>query len=163
MCAPWELSRDDERQIDMRPRWLACVAGAVLAGLGAPACGDEPEAVAPLARTPGLGAPAVWTPDPGNPPSPDRSTFTALVTRLGCNDGTTGRVGTPGVTGSETEVIVTFTVKFASEGYHACPGNDQVAVEVDLGQPLGDRVLLDGACQPSGAAVDTSFCEDPPR
>ena len=40
---------------------------------------------------------ATWTIDGNVPPSPDKSRFTARVTRLGCNAGETGTVLRPGV------------------------------------------------------------------
>lgn len=142
----------------MRVRPLIYVAGVVLAGFGVLGCGDDdPSPSEPLLRTPGIGDGAAWIPDPSKPPSPEDSTFTALVTRIGCNGGETGTVYSPGIFTSETEVIVTFTVEPSAGG--DCPSNDRVPVEVDLGQPLGDRTLLDGSCQPSGSGAGTSHCD----
>jgi hypothetical protein len=61
----------------------------------------------------------------------------------------------------DDEVVVTFTVEALSPGVHTCPGNDQVPYELDLGQPLGERRLVDGSCRPpDGEARDTSLCID---
>lgn len=35
---------------------------------------------------------------------------------------------------------------------------DQVSYEVDLGEPLEDRALIDGECRPGGEGTSTSFC-----
>ena len=84
---------------------------------------------------------AVWVTDHSQRPGPEDSTFTALVSRLGCNSGVTGEVLRPGVRFSETRVVVTFTVTADRDGGD-CPSNDQVPFEVQLGQPLGERTLL---------------------
>lgn len=101
---------------------------------------------------------AVWVTNSSEPPSPESSTFTALVSRLGCNSGVTGQVLHPGIRASETDIIVTFTVEPDPDGGD-CPTNDLVPFEVYLGQRLGDRVLVDGACSGDEGAGRTSFCD----
>lgn len=117
-------------------------------------------------RSGGAGAPgdaAVWIVGPDQRIGDSSSTFTALVSRLGCNSGVTGQVLAPEIRLGEVGVIVTFRVAPPSRGGR-CPGNDQVAYEVDLGEPLGHRALIDGQCLPGGEAVGTSFClPDPAR
>jgi len=90
----------------------------------------------------------------------DRSsrTFTALVSRLGCNNGATGQVLAPEIHMSESEVVVTFSVAPKEPGAANCLGNDEVAYEVDLGERVLDRELVDGQVLPGGEAVTTSFC-----
>jgi len=117
-----------------------------------------PSSQSPLAN-PEPGDAAVWTTDPDALPSSSASTFTALVSRLGCNSGVTGEVMRPGVVLSDTEVVITFTVEAADPRAGDCQGNDAVPYVVDLGQVIGDRALVDGRCRPKGAAVGTSFCE----
>ena len=80
------------------------------------------------------------------------TTITAYVTRLGCNTGRTGEVLKPTVTRSANDVVVTFRVA-ATSGVQRCPSNDGVRVVVDIGEPIGRRVLVDGACGPGGAAI----------
>jgi hypothetical protein len=87
------------------------------------------------------------------------STFIAQVSRLGCHGGETGEVLRPGVVVTADEVVVTFTVQ-VDVGTFTCPGNDQVPYEVDLGQPLGDRIVRDGACSPGAEAATTSLCSE---
>jgi len=89
---------------------------------------------------------ATWTVDVDDPPTAGSSSFTALVTRVGCGGGRTGEVLRPEVGVTETEVVLTFTVA-ALEGPAPCPGNDAVPTVVDLGTPLGDRLLVDGGCR----------------
>jgi len=69
----------------------------------------------------------------------------------------TGEVLPPGLVETEDAVTVTFTVEPQAPGSARCPGNDWVPYEVQLDQPLGERVLIDGACA-SEEAGGTSFC-----
>lgn len=44
-------------------------------------------------------------------------------------------------------IVVTFTVEaLDSDGANKCPGNPPVAATVDLGEPRGDRPIVDGTC-----------------
>jgi hypothetical protein len=105
------------------------------------------------ASEPEAGDGATWRIDPAAPPAPSDSSVSVLVTRLDCHGGGTGRVLRPGVVFDEAQVTVTFTVEAeTSDGAFTCQGNDEVAQEVDLGQPLGDRALVDGSCLSGGAA-----------
>jgi hypothetical protein len=94
---------------------------------------------------PGAGDPAVWDIDPDDPPEPNASTFAALVQRVACNSGVTGRVLVPVITIHEEEIVVTFLVETDLDGGE-CPSNDAVPYEVDVGEPIGGRTLVDGAC-----------------
>lgn len=116
---------------------------------------------APPRGVPEAGDPATWIVDVARPPSPTSSSFTALVSRLGCNGGVTGTVLRPGVVITETEVVVTFTVEADPDGGF-CPSNEQVPYVVDLGQPLGARALVDGVCL-DGEASTTTFCREGSR
>jgi hypothetical protein len=136
-------SRDDASQVAIGPET-------------SPSSSASPPALQPQ---PDPGDAATWSVDPDAPPSPAASTFTADVTRLGCHGGETGEVLHPGVVVTDDEVVVTFTVA-ADAGTFTCPGNDQVPYEVDLGQPLGDRRLVDGSCSPGAEAATTSSCSE---
>jgi hypothetical protein len=145
----------------------------VVAALAA-ACGDDsspvestgsdPTATAPETTIPGATSPvegdtAVWSIDPSTPVAGTDQSFTAMVSRLGCSGGVTGDVHAPEVTIGATEIAVEFRVApLDPEGAYNCPGNDLVPYEVELGQPIGDRTLVDGAC--AGEAGTTSFCWD---
>jgi hypothetical protein len=100
---------------------------------------------------------AVWFLAPDQDLQRSSTTFIALVSRLGCNSGVTGQVLEPEIRTSESEVVVTFSVA-KQLGPADCPSNDQVPYEVDLGEPLQARALVDGQCLPGGAAATTSFC-----
>ena len=75
------------------------------------------------------------------------TTFVALVSRVACNNGVTGEVLAPDVRMTGTEVIVTFTVAAKPNEPAPCQGNDEVPYQVDLGEPLGGRALVDGVCR----------------
>ena len=103
---------------------------------------------------------AVWSASPEAAPSTTAESFIAQVTRLGCNDGITGQLNAPDVQLSQTRIVVTFTVERAPDGGHTCPGNAQVRYTVNIGEPIGNRQLIDGACVSEGEAKTTSFCTD---
>jgi hypothetical protein len=102
---------------------------------------------------------AVWDVDAAGPPAPSATAMTALVTRLGCSGGETGKVLEPVVVADAEQVVVTFSVEPLPNDAYPCPGNDSVPYVVELGEPLGNRELVDGACL-SGEAASTSFCAD---
>lgn len=89
---------------------------------------------------------------------PEMSTFTAYVERLGCSGGVTGTVLDPQIALRDHEVVITFTVDALPDGPQLCPGNDQVAVEVDLGEPIGNRTLVDVACLSGTAGASAGVC-----
>jgi hypothetical protein len=103
--------------------------------------------------------PAVWSLDPGAP-LPDASTqvFDALVTERACAGGRSadGRVVEPWVAADPEQVVVVFAV-VASEGMPTCPSNPASRVTVDLGEPLGERILLDGGRFPAGDPAEPDF------
>ncbi len=105
---------------------------------------------------------AVWEIDASSTPTAESTAFTASVTRLGCASGVTGEVQEPEVTIEEDRVVVTFTVESLSGGAYYCPGNDWVPYEVEVGEPIGNRELVDGACF-TEEAERTSFCADGPE
>ncbi|WP_155370967.1 hypothetical protein [Catellatospora vulcania] len=121
--------------------------------------GSSP-AAAPDTAPSADGDAAVWDLAPGQTLTASSTRFTALVSRLGCNDGVTGQVLTPQLRLSESEIVVTFSVAPKQTGAASCPGNNQVPYEVDLGTPLRNRVLSDGRCLPGEAAATTAFCID---
>ena len=107
------------------------------------------------------GAAAVWAIDPSQSVTSSSESLTVAVMRLGCNGGVTGPVRRPSIQISQSNIVVTFTVEPLPPGTGArCPGNDQVAYTLDLGEPIGDRQLVDGACVTDGDAGTTSYCAD---
>jgi len=103
------------------------------------------------------GADAVWYLKPGQSLQGSSTTFTALVSRLGCNSGVTGQVLPPAIRLTEAEVVVTFSVA-PTRSQGRCPTNELVSYEVDLGEPLQDRAIVDGQCLPGREAAATAFC-----
>jgi hypothetical protein len=143
----------------------------VLATVVAAACGDDgssvesepdptvPETTDPDPTIPIEGDTAVWSIDPSTPVADTAASFTAQVSRLGCSGGETGEVLAPDVTLGETEIVVEFRVApLDPDTAYECPSNDLVPYDVDLGEPIGDRALIDGAC--AGEAAETVFCWD---
>lgn len=106
-------------------------------------------------------APAVWEIDPRRPPQQSDRSFIALVARLGCSSGVTGKVLPPQVVESEEKTVITFTVAPKPDG-GLCPANDRVAYAVTLQAPLGTRPVLDGTCDAAPART-TSACLAPQR
>ncbi|MCY7411791.1 MAG: hypothetical protein LH471_01930 [Salinibacterium sp.] len=56
-------------------------------------------------------------------------------------------------------MVVTFSVSPEQPQAADCQGNDQIAYEVTLPEALGDRQLVDGACE-SAEAKSTVYCDD---
>ena len=101
----------------------------------------QPEIILPD----GLGV-ATWEPDPAEPaPGPRTTQFTALVTERACASGRSadGRILGPRVLSLEDRVIVVFGVRPLGGEFQECPGNPSSRITVDLGEPLGDRELVD--------------------
>ena len=124
-------------------------------------CGPQPEPAQdadPTDTTPPAGAAAVWTLAERTAVTGSSTRFVALVTRLECNSGVTGGVLPPDVLVTDTEVVVTFAVEPREAGNADCQGNDQVAHDVLLDEPLGARTLVDGQCLPGAEAATTSHC-----
>ncbi len=71
------------------------------------------------------------------------------MTERSCASGQSseGRVEDPLIVYRDDAVIVTFFVE-PLDGGQECPGNPPAAVDVELGEPLGDRLLLDGGVWP---------------
>ena len=104
------------------------------------------------------GDPAVWILAPDQSLQRSSTKFTALVERLGCNNWVTGQVLAPAIQMGESEIVVTFSVAPKQPGPAQCPSNDQVSYQVDLGEPLQGRVLVDGQCLAGRKAAGTAAC-----
>ena len=97
-----------------------------------------------------LGTPyvaATWRPEA--PVGPADAGFTALITEQSCASGTSasGRVSDPLIEYGARTVTVTFGVR-PLDGAQTCQSNPPLAIEVTLREPLGDRMLVDGATYP---------------
>lgn len=82
----------------------------------------------------------------------ETTSFTALVTEVGCTSGAdpTDRLGPPEVVVDQDTVTITLSADPLQGDAFACPGVPAVPVRVDLGEPLGDRTLRDGSRHPPG-------------
>ena len=93
---------------------------------------------------------ADWRLDPGFP-RPDASDrqIHVLLTERACASGEPpkGRVEPPIVVPTERAIVVSIRVR-SRPGAQFCPGNPEFALAVDLPEPLGQRLLLDGGVYP---------------
>lgn len=97
----------------------------------------------------GLGA-AEWAWGGPGAPDPTTQVFEALVTERACASGKSadGRIVGPVIVKSGDAVLVIFGVRPLGGEFQTCPSNPSSRVTVDLGEPLGDRRLLDGGRLP---------------
>ncbi len=100
---------------------------------------------------------AIWNIESAESITPEATSFTALVERLGCANGETGRVLDPVINAGEDEIVITFSVEALPAGDYNCPGNDRVSYLIELEEPVGQRRIVDGACR-HGDAAETSHC-----
>lgn len=148
----WVLVGSDDRKADLIARdgvgSLASVSlengpdGWRVSGWGE--CGPS------LALPPGLNS-ASWVPDPEDPmPNAATRAFMALVTERECASGqpSVGRVVGPVLLVDAERVLVAFAVRALPGGFQTCQGNPSTPVHIDLGQPLGDRELVDAGHLP---------------
>lgn len=123
--------------------------------------GVTPTSVPP--PEPEAGDPASWAIDPAAPPSRDDSTVAVLVTGLTCRGGERTRVLRPGVVITDSKVEITFSVErpetAPGQTLETCPGTEAVPYEVQLGQPVRRRALVDGICQRLAHIADSAVCE----
>ena len=123
----------------MQPSGLRLSLPAVAVLLALSGCGDaEPE--------PRGGEVARWEVDPQRPLQRTDLAVLALVSRVECAGGRTGRVLAPVVAEEAQRVVVTYTVERTPDKTATCPGNQPVEQTFTLTQPLGDRPLFDGLC-----------------
>ncbi|HEY6533272.1 MAG TPA: hypothetical protein VIY72_13265 [Acidimicrobiales bacterium] len=88
----------------------------------------------------------------------DSTGFVAAVARGECAGGQSGDVGPAIVELSSTEVRVTFRPPEFPPANRTCPANTPTLAQVDLGEPIGDRVLVDGGCL-EGGRLPPNLCE----
>lgn len=115
---------------------------------------------APALELPGLNA-ATWTFDVNIGPEPTTQRFTALVSEVPCVGGRSaeGRILAPVIRLEATRALVIFgVVPPVGGGVQACPKAPPTRFDVDLGQPLGNRELLDGATIPPRNPILVSCC-----
>ncbi|MEM9513984.1 MAG: hypothetical protein AAGA42_03920 [Actinomycetota bacterium] len=109
------------------------------------------------------GDPALWLLGDEQVTSQTRQ-FEALVSRVGCSGGVTGEVLEPRVSLSDDKITVRIdVVPLEVSASQRCPGNDPVPVMVDLGEPIGDRRLIDGGCSDGAASALRACAQDGTR
>ena len=107
---------------------------------------------------------ALWTLDRSRPaPDSTSTSFSVLVTRLGCHSGVTGDVLPPDIELEDERVIVTFSVDpdVGPTEMFDCQGNNEVPYAVDLEEPVGMRALVDGNCLEGREGATTRLCPLP--
>jgi hypothetical protein len=121
------------------------------------ACTAEPAGETPAASPPPVGDTAVWSlADPDSVDAHSREIEVGVM-RLACASGITGELLDPVVTYGASEVVIRVDAVPPAEPGGSCPMNDLVPVTVELTEPLGDRALIDGACERADAR-GTAFC-----
>jgi hypothetical protein len=97
----------------------------------------------------GLGS-ATWSVDPAGPAiTAETRAFDALVVERACASGqpSDGRIAPPVIVYQADAILITFGVA-PRPGAQDCPGNPPGHYEVMLGEPVGDRTLMDAAVFP---------------
>ncbi len=100
---------------------------------------------------------ATWVVDPDEQMTSETTGFAAVVSRVGCSSGVQGKPDAPEIEYTETEVRITFRISPRIDN-GTCQGTPGVPYDVELGEPLGDRSLVDGECHPGSTAWATAFC-----
>lgn len=120
---------------------IAGVVSLILAGCSAIVPASSPP--------PGYG-PATWALDPDfADPGPQSEALHILVWERACNGGTLvfGRMSAPAIAYGAATVTVTMEVRGLA-GLSTCPLGPGTPLAVQLREPLGDRILLDGGREP---------------
>lgn len=178
---PLDLDADREASLAVgrrrrRTGRVAAGAGAIVAavvlGVGSMAIRDEPEDAlfvtepgpvttsATTPTTPDYETAATWELDPSAPP-PEmaQSQVRVLVHGIACSGSRKRTLRPPRVQVEDERVVVTFSAEPLPRGTYSCPGIPGQPYTVDVGQPIGNRRLVDGICLHSGPLVETSYCE----
>jgi hypothetical protein len=95
--------------------------------------------------------PATWYLPQASAPDSLASTLDILVNEVGCTsgDGAEGNMADPRITTTADAVIIDVRT-YARYGSQNCKGAPLAPLRVDIGEPIGDRVLVD----PNGSAVN---------
>ncbi len=134
------VAEEARKRADDTTRKLVLAAG--LAALGR----DAPVTAEFLTddRDPETTEPATWFLPEGWVADPTATSVEVLVQAQGCTggQGAVGRLAEPVVEVTPTEVRIA-TPLHILKGGQTCPGHPLAPLTVDLGQPLGDRTLVD--------------------
>lgn len=77
------------------------------------------------------------------------------VMPLGCASGDTGEVSATHVELDNERVAIGLVVEPVDSGAQSCPDNATVPYTLELGQPVGQRVLVDASCRQDGEPEET--------
>ena len=99
---------------------------------------------------------------PGDLPGPRARSFPIEVTEIECASGQPAddRLLPPEIVLSDDAVTITVLVATLDDDERTCQGNPSVEVEIELPEPLGDRMLLDGSTYPH-RLVEPAVVDDP--
>lgn len=86
------------------------------------------------------------------------ATVEISVSRLGCASGETGEISDVDIDRRDDSIYIRASVEPLYGSAYDCQGNEAVETEVDLGGQIGDRELVDGACEHPRAET-TAFCD----
>jgi hypothetical protein len=98
----------------------------------------------------GIGLADFWLDPAAGRPGPDATTVSGFIRERSCAGGQPpeGRIQAPVVVVDERSVVITVSVR-QQPGGQDCPANpDSAPITIELGQPLGGRVVLDGSVFP---------------
>lgn len=129
----------------------SAAAGVLLSGAGLAlfACGSDDLTHGEL---------AVWELQDPAQVTADTEVLEIGVSRLACAGGETGPVADVSVEFSDDQISIQAYTEALEEDGADCPDNKVVAETVDLGEPIGERIIVDGACENDDAAR-TTFCD----
>ncbi len=89
--------------------------------------------------------------DTSSPPAPDATTIALLVNGRACSGGQLlgDRLREPVIVDGDETVGLLFTADPLPPGFYTCLGGPPDEVTIDLGEPLGDRALVDLSSYPA--------------
>jgi hypothetical protein len=103
------------------------------------------------------GDPAVWYVVADQNLRPNSTGFMVTVTRTGCSSGVQGEPERPVIDAGVDTITITFRIDpHISSG--TCEGTPGVVYRLHLGEPLGERDLVDGGCRVGDGLASTEFC-----
>jgi hypothetical protein len=89
--------------------------------------------------------PATWRLLPLEPVTPATTTLNVVLTEQECANGLTpeGRIGAPDIKYGDVNVVITVPVR--RFGGADCPSNPEYQTTIELSEPIGERLLVDGS------------------
>lgn len=132
---------------------------------GSPTPAESPNPVEPSNTLsedePGDEGLAIWEASNPQAVNTEADTVEIGVSRLACANGETGEIVDIDIDPGDDQVVIEATVE-PRVGEASCPANEIVPADIELDEPIGDRELVDGACEHERAAA-TTFCDTPVR